>query len=244
MTAIGALRSVPLFSQLRDGDLALLGRYVHARDYRKNAVILLAHDPSDAFFVLASGQVKVTLSAEDGREVILSLLRPGDFFGEMSLLQGEPQSASAIATEDSRLLVLSGPDFRRCLMELPGAAFGLLRGLLYRLREADDKVGGLILLDVTGRVAHLLLQLADQEDGRHISQVPTHQVMAQMVGSSRETVSRTVRSFVVANVIEATRRGVTIQDRAALEKAAGRPVRATAGAEYDGQERRRATSAS
>lgn len=245
MTTLSTLRAVPLFSQLRDSDLELLGRLVRTRDYRKNAVIVFAHDPSDAFYVLLSGQVKVTIVADDGREVILSLLRTGEFFGEMALLQGEPQSASAIATEDSRLLVLNGAEFRRCLMDLPGVAFGLLRGLLYRLREADLKVGGLILLDVTGRVAHLLLHMADQQDGRHIARLPTHHILAQMVGSSRETVSRTVRSFVVANVIQMSRRSVTINDRDALEVAAGRAPRKRAAAitPYDGRERRQATAA-
>lgn len=240
MTALSTLRAVPLFSQLRDGDLQVLDRVLRTRDYPKNAVIVLAHDPSDAFYVVLSGQVKVTLVSDDGREVILALIRAGEFFGEQSLLQGEPHAASAIATEESRLLVLSGPDFRRCLTEMPGVAFGLLRGLLCRLREADQKVGGLILLDVTGRVAHLLLQLADRNDGRRITLLPTHQVISQMIGSSRETVSRTIRSLVVSNVIQVHRRGVTIIDREALEVAAGLRARKPArrSAEYDGRERR------
>jgi CRP/FNR family cyclic AMP-dependent transcriptional regulator len=225
MTAVSTLRTVPLFSRLRESDLESLLRVLRARDYPKNSVILFAHDPSDAFYVLLSGQVKVMLIAEDGREVILSLVQPGDFFGEKSLLDEEPHSASVIAMEDSRLLVLRREDFQRCIQEMPGIAFGLLRALCARLQEADSKIGGLILLDVTGRVAHLLLQLADRGDGKKILDPPTHQVIAQMVGSSRETVSRTLGSLSDQGLIAVSRREITLLRREALEVAAGHLLR-------------------
>ncbi|MBI4499678.1 MAG: Crp/Fnr family transcriptional regulator [Gemmatimonadetes bacterium] len=224
-TAISTLRTVPLFARLRESDLENLLRILRARDYAKNSVILFAHDPSDAFYVLLSGQVKVMLIAEDGREVILSLVHPGDFFGERSLLDDEPHSASVIAMEDSRLLILRRDDFQRCIHEMPGIAFGLLRALCARLQEADSKIGGLILLDVTGRVCHLLLQLADRGDGKTISDPPTHQIMAQMVGSSRETVSRTMGSLADQGLISVSRREITILSREALEVAAGHLLR-------------------
>src|SRR5438128_2007524 len=120
MTAVGTLRAVPLFTQLRESDLENLSRVLRTRDYTKNSVILFAQEPCNAFYVLLSGQVKVMLIAEDGREVILSLMRPGDFFGEKALLDEEPHSASVIAMEDSRLLVLNRGDFQRCINEMPG----------------------------------------------------------------------------------------------------------------------------
>jgi CRP/FNR family cyclic AMP-dependent transcriptional regulator len=175
--------------------------------------------------VLLSGQVKVMLIAEDGREVILSLVHPGDFFGEKALLDDEPHSASVIAMEDSRLLILRRDDFQRCIHEMPGIAFGLLRALCARLQEADSKIGGLILLDVTGRVCHLLLQLADRGDGKKIAEPPTHQIIAQMVGSSRETVSRTLGSLVDQKLIGVSRREITILNREPLEVAAAHPMR-------------------
>ena len=224
-TTLSTLRAVPLFSQLRESDLEQLARLLKPREYTKNRVILFAHDPCDAFYVLLSGQVKVMLISEDGREVILSLMRTGDFFGEMALMDDEPHSASVIAMEDSSLLVLHRDDFRRCIPEMPGVAFGLLRALCSRLREADHKIGGLILLDVTGRVSHLFLQMADQHDGEHIPAPPTHQVMAQMVGSSRETVSRTISALADQELVEVSRSGITIRNREALEVAAGQLMR-------------------
>lgn len=226
MTAATTLRTVPLFAQLRESDLEILLRVLRTRDYPRNSVILLAHEPSNGFYILLSGQVKVMLIAEDGREVILSLRRPGDFFGEKALLgDDEPHAVSVIATEDSRLLVLSRGDFQRCISEIPGIAFGLLRALCTRLRDADHKIGGLILLDVTGRLSHLLLELASYGNGVTISDPPTHQVIAQMVGSSRETISRTLGLLQTQGVIEVNRDGITILDRAALEVSAGHSTR-------------------
>src|SRR5579872_4718284 len=100
MTAASALRSVPLFAQLRDSDLQLLAGLFRPRECPKNRVVLFAHDASDAFYVVLSGQVKVMMIAEDGREVVLSLVGPGDFFGETSLMDDEPYAASVIATEE------------------------------------------------------------------------------------------------------------------------------------------------
>jgi len=225
MPTLEALRSVALFSQLRESDLARLGSIMRQQDFPKNRVILFAHDPCDAFYVLLTGQVKVMLVAEDGREVILSLIRRGDFFGERTLLDEEPHAASVIAMEDSRLLILRRDEFRRCIMEMPGVAFGLLRALLGRLRDADHKIGGLILLDVTGRVCHLLLQLADWGDGKRIAAPPTHQVIAQMVGSSRETVSRTIKNMADQGFIGVGDDGITILDREALENPTGQLLR-------------------
>jgi CRP/FNR family cyclic AMP-dependent transcriptional regulator len=205
--------------------LARLGTITRLQEFSKKRVILFAHDPCDAFYVLLSGQVKVMLVAEDGREVILSLIRRGDFFGERTLLDEEPHAASVIAMEDSHLLIIHRDEFRRCIMEMPGVAFGLLRALLGRLRDADHKIGGLILLDVTGRVCHLLLQLADWGDGKRIAEPPTHQIIAQMVGSSRETVSRTIKTMADQGFIGVTDDGISILDRRALENPAGQLLR-------------------
>jgi CRP/FNR family transcriptional regulator, cyclic AMP receptor protein len=221
MTLTSTLREVPLFSQLRESDLELLAPLLQQRDYTRNKVILFANDPVEAFYVVVSGQVKLMLIAEDGREVILEVMRPGDFFGEMALMDEEPYASSAIAMEDTSLLALHREDFRRSISEMPGMSFGLLRALCSRLREADHKIGGLILLDVAGRVSHLFLEMAAQNDGDHIPSPPTHQVIAQMVGSSRETVSRTISSLAAQKLIALTPGGITLLNREALEAAAG-----------------------
>jgi CRP-like cAMP-binding protein len=164
-------------------------------------------------------------------------VKAGDFFGETALLDDELYEASVIAMDDSRLLMLQRDDFRRCITEMPGMAFGLLRALCARLREADHKIGGLILLDVTGRVAHLLLELAARGDGENTGEVPTHQVIAQMVGSSRETVSRTMSSLVSQGFIESSDGGVRILNRGALETAAGHMLRRRLKTRPDGVQR-------
>jgi CRP/FNR family cyclic AMP-dependent transcriptional regulator len=213
MSVATTLSSVPLFSQLREGDIEQLSRAAHERSYPKGSVILFENDPGEALYVVLTGQVKVVLIAEDGREVILSIRSEGDFFGEMSLIDDEPRSAHVIAMEDSKLLVLRREDFNRSLQEMPQIAAGLLRAMCKRLRQADTKIGSLVLLDVPGRVARLLLEMADDNDGECISQRLTHHMIAQMIGSSRETVSRTMRDLVSQDLIEVSRKTITIKNR-------------------------------
>jgi CRP-like cAMP-binding protein len=221
MSVAQFLRRVPLFSHLGDAELSRLADVSRERSYPKNSVILFEDDPGDALYMVATGQVKVVLIGEDGREVILSVLREGDFFGEMALLDDQPRSAHVIAMQDSNLLVLRREDFQRKLEETPSLAFGLLRELSRRLRQADEKIGGLVLLDVNGRVAQLLLQMADENDGTTITRRITHHTIAQMIGSSRETVSRTIRDLADRGLVDVSRKAIVIKDRAALEAAAG-----------------------
>lgn len=225
MSLASTLRAVPLFSQLRDTDLELLSGMLTPRDYPKNRVIRFSHDPFDAFYVVVAGQIKVMLIAEDGREVVLSVLRQNDHFGETALMDDEPYSAGAIAMEDSKVLVLRRDDFRRCITDIPGMAFGLLRALCVRLLEADHKIGGLMLLDVTGRVSHLLLDLAARHGNERIPDAPTHQLIAQMVGSSRESVSRTFSALTAQGAIEVTGSELRIVNREVLETAAGQMLK-------------------
>jgi CRP/FNR family transcriptional regulator, cyclic AMP receptor protein len=216
------LKKVPLFASLPDQELAAFAELVRERSYPRGSVILFEDDHGDSLFLLADGQVKVVLIGEDGREVILSVLREGSFFGEMALLDDQPRSAHVIAMEDSSLLVLRREDFQARLKQSPEVAIALLRELAGRLRRADEKIGGLVLLDVNGRVADLLLRMADEEGGIHITRKITHHVIAQMIGSSRETVSRTMRDFVDKGWIQVGRKDIQLINRAALEQSAGR----------------------
>ena len=222
MSLIPILQRVPLFSQLSAVELQRVVDVARERAYPRNSVILFEDDPGDALFVVATGQVKVVLIGEDGREVILSVMGPGEFFGEMSLLDDEPRSAHVIAMEDSSLAVLRREDFESILTATPQIALALLRELSRRLRRADEKVGSLVLLDVQGRVARLLLDMAGEEGGERITRRLTHHTIAQMIGSSRETVSRTMRDLTDKGLIAVQRRDIVIRDRAALEQAAGR----------------------
>ena len=221
MSVATTLQAIPLFAHLTDEELARMGELTRQRTHPKGSIILFEDDPGDALYVVIKGQVKVVLIGEDGREVILATLADGDFFGEMSLIDDEPRSAHVIAMEDSNLLVLRRHDFQRCLEDNPRIALGLLRALTKRLRLADSKIGGLVLLDVTGRVARLLLEMADENDGVVISRKVTHHQIAQMIGSSRETVSRTMRTLAEENLIEMAGKTITVRDREALESTAG-----------------------
>jgi CRP-like cAMP-binding protein len=222
MPAAAVLQRVPLFRHLSPIDLQRIAEVAREKSYPRHSVILFEDDPGDALYVVARGQVKVVLIGDDGREVILSVLGEGEFFGEMALLDDEPRSAHVIAMEDSDLLVLRREDFEGLLAQSPEIGLALLRELTRRLRRADEKVGALVLLDVTGRVARLLLELADDSGGDRITRRLTHHTIAQMVGSSRETVSRTMRDFVSRGRIAVSRREIQILDRAALEQASGR----------------------
>jgi CRP/FNR family cyclic AMP-dependent transcriptional regulator len=221
MSATDVLRKVPLFSDLSEAELARFADVTREREYPKNSVILFEDDPGDALYIVSAGQVKVVLIGEDGREVILSVLGDGDFFGEMALIDDEPRSAHVIAMRDSQLLVLRRDDFQAQLVVQPKIGLKLLRVLVQRLRRADEKIGGLVLLDVNGRVARLLLDMADEGGGPKITRRLTHHTIAQMIGSSRETVSRAMRELVDRGLIDVTRREISIRNRDGLASLAG-----------------------
>jgi CRP/FNR family transcriptional regulator, cyclic AMP receptor protein len=210
------LATVPLLSRIAPDDLRRFADVTREKQYPKGSVILFEDDPGDSLFIVRSGRVKVVLVAEDGREVILGVLGVGEHFGELSLIDDQPRSAHVIAMEDSVLLVLRRDDFRQRVEATPVVAWALLSELSRRLRRADGKIGGLVLLDVPGRIAHLLLDVAEEGGAETIDKPLTHQVIAQMIGASRETVSRTMREFQDAGLIAVHRRRITIRDRPGL----------------------------
>jgi CRP-like cAMP-binding protein len=212
---IAALQDVPMFSQLREMDLARLAGLVLRKRARKNEVLLLRGDTVTTLHIIASGQVKLVATGEDGREVILSTRGIGDFFGELSLFDNEPLNATVIATEDTDLLLLRREEFYRFLKESPDIAIGLLRTFTGRLRRAETRISTLALLGVPQRVAHVLLDLADEHDGALIAQPVTHRFLAQLVGTSRETVSRVMSQLSDEGVITVTRETLALPDRRA-----------------------------
>ena len=214
------LATIPLFSGLPEEELERFAELTRERSYPKGSVILFQDDPGDSLFVLRAGRVKVVLIGEDGREVILGVLEPGAHFGELALIDDQPRSAHVIAMEDAQLLVLRREDFRRRVEANPTVAWALLTELSRRLRRADVKIGGLVLLDVPGRIARLLLDLADETGGGQIEKPLTHQTIAQMIGASRETVSRAMKEFQQEGLIRVERRRIAVANRDALEKRA------------------------
>ncbi len=214
------LSSVPLFRGLARDTLYRLAEITREKIYPKNGVICFEGDPGDALFIVRTGRVKVVLVGDDGREVILGVLGIGEHFGELSLIDDQPRSAHVIAMEDSRLLVLRRDDFRRRVEATPAIALAMLTELSRRLRQADSKIGDLVLLDVPGRIARTLLEAAPDVETNLVTRNLTHQTIAQMIGSSRETVSRTMKDFQDAGWITVERREVRIADRPALERRA------------------------
>jgi CRP-like cAMP-binding protein len=224
------LATVPLLSRIAPEELQRFTEITREKEYAKGTVILFEDTPGDSLFIVREGRVKVVLVAEDGREVILGMLGVGEHFGELSLIDEQPRSAHVIAMEDSTLLVLRQEDFKQRVETSPVVAWALLTELSRRLRRADGKIGGLVLLDVPGRVARLLLDAADEGGAETIEKPLTHQVIAQLIGASRETVSRTMRDFQDAGLIGVHRRRITIRDRAALSSRAQARTGSRAGA--------------
>ena len=214
------LATVPLLSGLDTGELVRLSEITREKTYPKGSVILFEDDPGDSLFIVRDGRVKVVLVGEDGREVILGVLGVGEHFGELALIDDQPRSAHVIAMEDAALLVLRREDFRRHVEANPKVAWSLLGALSKRLRRADDKIGGLVLLDVPGRIARLLLDFAEESGTEVVERPLTHQTIAQMIGASRETVSRAMRDFQDAGMISVERRQIRVADRPALERRA------------------------
>jgi len=211
------LSTVPLFRELDRAALRSFAEITREHKWGKGTVIVSEGDPGDALYVVRTGEVKVALVAEDGREVILGVLGVGEHFGELSLIDGRPRSAHVIATSTASLLVLRRADFRRQVEAQPQVAWALLMELSRRLRQADGTIGSLVLLDVPGRVARVLLEHATPGQPATLVKPLTHQLMGQMVGASRETVSRAMSDFQEQGWLKVVRRKVTIVNRVALE---------------------------
>ncbi len=203
------LRAVPLFSSVPDEQLRTLATVVTRKSVTRGATIMVAGDQTDSLYIILSGRLKVMMSDAEGKEVILSILGPGEFFGEMGLIDDSPRSASVLAIEPCELLSIAKRDFNKCLADNFEMAMAVMRGLVRRLREADRKIGSLALLDVYGRVARLLLDMADTVDGQKmVTKRLPKQDIAKMIGASREMVSRVMKDLQLGGYIEM--RGSTI----------------------------------
>ena len=197
------LRNVPLFSVLPEGQLSLLTGVVSRKSYPRNSKIITAGELTDSLYVIISGRLKVLISDDEGREVILAILDSNDFFGEMGLLDDSPRSASVIALEACELLILSKREFKKCLSENFELSLAVMRGLVKRLREADEKIGSLALMDVYGRVARLLLEMSETIDGQKVViKKLAKQDIAKMIGASREMVSRVMKDLQQSGAID------------------------------------------
>ncbi|MBN2371924.1 MAG: Crp/Fnr family transcriptional regulator [Vicinamibacteria bacterium] len=207
MTDRELLWTVPIFSEIAEADIDAIVRLCTRRKYPKDTVVFFENDPGDILFMIVEGRIKVTILGDDGKEVILTVLGPGDFFGEMALLDNEPRSATAIAIESCELLLLHRADFESALEENRSISRGLVRVLSARLRRANHQISTLALLDVYGRVARALLDMARDEgrrlkDGHIAFRRATHQEIANRIGTTRETVTRMLKDLERQSLID------------------------------------------
>jgi CRP/FNR family cyclic AMP-dependent transcriptional regulator len=207
------LKAVPLFASFSPDELRALAPLVMRRSATRGTPIMHEGDPTDCLYVIISGRLKVMMGDADGKEVILSLIGPGEFFGEMGLIDDSPRSASVVAIEPCELLSITKRDFRKCLQENFEMSMTVMRGLVRRLREADRKIGSLALLDVYGRVARLLLDMAENVDGEKIvtKRLPKQDI-AKMIGASREMVSRVMKDLQTGGYIEMRGSNIVLRD--------------------------------
>ena len=210
------LRTVPIFSELSDEDITSLAHLAIRKRYPKDTVVFFENEEGDFFFTILEGRIKVTILGDDGREVILSVLGPGDFFGEMALLDNEPRSATAIAVEESELLSLHRSDFQTVLNDNKSITSALIRVLSARLRRANHQISTLALLDVYGRVARVIVDMAREEgkrlrDGRIAFRRATHQEIANRIGTTRETVTRMLKDLERQGLIHVEGKEIVVQ---------------------------------
>lgn len=197
------LRHVPLFSGLDDAELQALARSGTHKTFGKHARLIHQGADGHSLYIVLRGKVKVVLADQNGKEITLSFLHPGDFVGEMALIDDEPRSASVVAVESTDCFVLSRREFRHCLARNSDLALNLIQGLCRRLRVTDRKVADLALRDVYERVWHTLQQMArPARDRRVIPGRLSQQEIANMVGASREMVNRVLRDLTQEGRIE------------------------------------------
>ena len=208
------LKSLPMFVGFSPDQLRELATMIMRRAAPRGSAVMHAGDTADSLYIVISGRLKVMVGEADGKETILSILGPGEFFGEMSLIDDNPRSATVTAIEACELLALTRRDFRRCLVENANLAMAVMRVLVRRLREADRKIGSLAMLDVYGRVARLLLDMSENVDGqRVVTKRISKQDIAKMIGASREMVHKVMKDLQVSGYIEVQGSTIVLRDK-------------------------------
>jgi len=198
------IRRVPLFALLTANQAESVADAVSKRRFKRGEVIVEQGEKSNTLFIILTGRVRVVTSDKRGREVILATLQPGDYIGEMSLIDNEAHSATVRAEVQTDMLALGRAEFARCLPENSSMAYAIMKGLVQRLRQADRKIESLALMDVYGRVARALLEFAipDREGLLTIKDRISRPAIAKMVGASPAMVSRVIKDLAHRGVRE------------------------------------------
>jgi CRP/FNR family cyclic AMP-dependent transcriptional regulator len=204
------LRSIPLFEGVAEADLRSLAERTVTRNYPKQAILVTEGDESDSLYLILSGRVKVYLSDESGKELILAIKGPGQYFGEM-VLDSQPRSASVITLEPSQFAILSRADFRAFLLTHAEVSLQVIENLIHVARGLNQNVRNLAMLDVYGRVARILLELAVEQGGKLvIPERMTQKDIAARVGASREMINRILRDLTTGGYVTVEAGRITI----------------------------------
>lgn len=217
LSNLDLIRRVPLFSMLTNDQAKAVADGVVKRRYRRGELVVEQGKKSNALFILLNGRARVLTADSRGREVILAVLEAGDYVGEMSLIDNQPHSATVRCEVQCDMLILGRAEFARCLPENSSLSYAIMRGLVTRLRSADRQIESLALLDVYGRVARALLDMAEDDNGdKVIRGKVSRQDLAKIVGASREMVSRVMKDLTERGVIEnLDTGGLRLKNRAA-----------------------------
>jgi CRP-like cAMP-binding protein len=217
------IRKAPLFTALDDADSASLLANMVSVKIAKGTILFAEGDGGDQLYVIAEGKLKLGTSSGDGRENLLSILGPGEMFGELSLFDPGPRTSTATAVTDAKLLSLGQEKLLPWLAENPKVALQLLARLAQRLRRTNEAVGDLVFSDVPGRVAKALIDLGERfgkktDEGLFVHHDLTQEELAQLVGASRETVNKALADFAGRNWLKLDGRAVLITDFERLSK--------------------------
>ena len=212
---VEALRRVPLFASLKPQQLAELAQMARRQRFGRDEVVFYQGDNGDSFYVILSGQVKVSVSSPEGQEAILVMLDAGESFGELALLDEQPRSATIEATRPTEVLVMRRDEFHRIIHHHPDVALSLLRVMTKRLRDTDQLVQDAAFLDVAERLAKKLLALVDShgrrsERGIELDIHLTQQDLAAMIGATRESVNKQLGAFRDRGILAVDRQRITI----------------------------------
>ncbi|MBK6863360.1 MAG: Crp/Fnr family transcriptional regulator [Ideonella sp.] len=211
LSSLDLIRRVPLFSMLTNDQAQGIADSVVKKRFRRGEIIVEHGRKSNALFILLNGRARVLTADSRGREVILAVLQPGDYVGEMSLIDDAPHSATVRAEVQTDMLVLGRAEFSRCLPDSSSLAYAIMHGLVQRLRAADRQIESLALLDVYGRVARALLEMAETDGERKIIRNKvSRQDLAKVVGASREMVSRVMKDLEERGMIETLETGSVV----------------------------------
>ena len=223
------LNSIIIFSELTDEECKSLQKFFKPRNYLKNSMIILEEEYGDLVFVVQKGTIKITRVNDEGKEVILALLGPGEIFGELAILDGEARSANALAQENCQLLAINKEDFLEILKNNFSISFNLMCELAKRLRKSDQQIEALSLSDAEHRIGVSLLNLAEDmgviRKGKvTIQNLPFQQDIANMAGTSRETVSRVLKILENKSMISKVGHTLIIPDYTFFKQIFGKSI--------------------